>query len=245
MARLILFLLAFSLTALSMPTRWSADEAKFYSSISKEIQNIRKHGNDIRRPGCELSDLKLPQSSKPLPNIPGGQKLLAVAVGRGTQNYTCESESEKPTPRGALATLFDASCIAANYPQLLASLTNAALHLQQPEPFSNAPGAARMPVMGHHFFSNGTTAVFEAANMGASSVIKIEAVDAPQNSLPGVCGQLDGAVPWLFLESIPESTGKAKSIYRVNTAGGSPPKYCTGQPKEITVQYSAEYWFYG
>lgn len=99
--------------------------------------------------------------------------------------------------------------------------------------------------MGHHFFSNGTTAVFELNKLGASSVVKKEAVDAPDNAMLGVCGGKNGAVPWLFLESIPESTGKAKTVYRVDTAGGKPPGDCTGQPKDFTVQYSSEYWFYG
>lgn len=36
-----------------------------------------------------------------------------------------------------------------------------------------------------------------------------------------------------------------KEIYRVNTAGGNPPKTCDGMPTTFEIQYAAEYWFYG
>ncbi|KAI2088232.1 Small subunit processome complex component [Ophidiomyces ophidiicola] len=201
-----------------MPTGWSEDEAQFYSSVGKEIEKLRV---PLQLMGCDLSNAKLPHTLEPLPNIPKGQRLLGVAVGRGTQNYTCSSSSSgKPTPKGAIATLFDASCIASTYPHLLSSLTRAAVHLRQPALFSLTPGIARMMVMGHHYFSNGTTAVFDLSNKGASSVRKIGGVDAPKNAMPGPQGQANGAVQWLFLESIPESDGEARTVYRVETAGG-------------------------
>ncbi|WEW54726.1 hypothetical protein PRK78_000151 [Emydomyces testavorans] len=245
MARLLLILLVLALTALSMPTGWSEAEAKFYSGVSKEIQKLQGSDRIEQRMSCDLSKAKLPQTSEPLPDIPQGQKLLAVAVGRGTQNYTCDSDSGKPSAKGALATLFDATCMAANYPHLLSALAGAALHLDQPEPFSKDTGISRMPVMGHHFFSNGTTAVFDLVKLGPSSVMKKGAVNAPKNEMREIFGQKSGSVPWLFLESIPSSTGNAKTVYRVDTAGGMPPADCAGQPKDITVQYSSEYWFYG
>lgn len=85
MLRFMLILLAFALTTLSMPTGWSEDEAKFYSAVGKEIQKFRGSGIFGRPRGCDISEVKLPQTSEPLPDIPHGQKLLAVAVGRGTQ----------------------------------------------------------------------------------------------------------------------------------------------------------------
>jgi hypothetical protein len=36
-----------------------------------------------------------------------------------------------------------------------------------------------------------------------------------------------------------------KTAYRVNTAGGSPPKTCENMPTVFTVDYASEYWFYG
>ena len=247
----ILLVLTMAVMALSLPTLWSPDTAKFYAGVSKEIANRHRGGHrggyHNERPACDLSEVVLPQSSEPLPEIPDGQKLLAVTIGRGTQNYTCEApeESIQPVARGALATLFNASCIAANYPYLLYLLPNIALQLSNPDPTVESFGPSGMGVAGVHYFSDATTALFNVTGLGESYVKKENAVDAPSGSVGGIEGQLTGAAAWLFLASTPESPGRAKSIYRVNTAGGSPPKNCSGQPAEINVEYATEYWLYG
>ncbi|MCJ1303419.1 hypothetical protein MMC08_006228, partial [Hypocenomyce scalaris] len=55
-----------------------------------------------------------------------------------------------------------------------------------------------------------------------------------------------GSVAWLQLqaETVTESEGVVKEVYRLNTAGGNPPPTCKGQLAAIEVQYAAEYWFY-
>lgn len=83
------------------------------------------------------------------------------------------------------------------------------------------------------------------AHLNASSVKKEEAVDAPKTSMPGTSDESHGAVGWLFLTSTSESEGQAKTVYRVNTAGGEPPGDCSDQPKDLAIDYAAEYWFYG
>jgi hypothetical protein len=47
------------------------------------------------------------------------------------------------------------------------------------------------------------------------------------------------AVPWLKLLAKDGATGGIKEVYRVDTAGGSAPATCQGQPANIQVQYSA------
>lgn len=147
--------------------------------------------------------------------------------------------------KGALATLFDTSCLAASHPQLLNFLPNVALEISSPQEIASHFGPAELPVLGHHFFSTDTRAEFDIKNTGLSSVKKESSVDAPQNAPKGISDQTNGAVPWLALKSIPESKGKAKTVYRTNTAGGNPPPTCEGRPKDIVVQYAAQYWFYG
>jgi hypothetical protein len=124
---------------------------------------------------------------------------------------------------------------------------------------------------GHHFFSE-KTPVFElnsnpsgpAAHLG---IVKGKAnanSTAPAGSCPGVGWQGDGAVAWLFLDATDASettdvqfdgvnnqvaSGSReqwKHVYRVNTAGGMPPKTCQGvEPGQvISVQYAANYWYY-
>jgi hypothetical protein len=123
---------------------------------------------------------------------------------------------------------------------------------------------------GHHFFSE-KTPVFELNSNPSGSdahlgVVKGKAnanSTAPLGSCPGVGWEGQGAVAWLYLDATDASTttdvkfdgvnpaagtGQEswKHVYRVNTAGGAPPKTCEGvNPGEtISVQYAANYWYY-
>lgn len=61
----------------------------------------------------------------------------------------------------------------------------------------------------------------------------------------GQGGKGDGAVAWLKLSESESASGQVlKEVYRLNTAGGSPPKECTGMQSAFEVQYAAEYWIY-
>ncbi|KAF3481195.1 uncharacterized protein GIQ15_03954 [Arthroderma uncinatum] len=227
------------------PAGWSPGSAKWLSEIGDYIS---KHANNglLQQPTCDLSKAVLP-SNPQLSEVPKDQKLLAVAIGRGTQNYTCSSSSPEKAPKatGAMATLFNASCIASNYPYLLSLLPNVALELTTPPPFGNSRGPADLMVMGHHYFDGEGVPIFDLPKLGISSVKKADSKDAPANAMKGVNTEQEGAVSWLMLESIPSSTGLAKRVYRVNTAGGKAPSTCVDQPEQIQIQYSAEYWFYG
>lgn len=89
--------------------------AATFSRISNELDHISL-GN------CTLANASLPlnDTKKELPKPSTGLKLKYIALGRGTQNYSCPSstnshysrETNEPVATGAAATLFDASCIA-------------------------------------------------------------------------------------------------------------------------------------
>lgn len=80
----ILVLLTAAVTAMAVPTGWSAPAAKYYARVGQEIRNLQK--DDLPpAPSCDLSSMTLPHTSDPLPDVPKGQKLLAVGIGRGTQ----------------------------------------------------------------------------------------------------------------------------------------------------------------
>lgn len=123
---------------------------------------------------------------------------------------------------------------------------------------------------GHHFF-NEKTPVFElnsnpsgaGAHLGVVQAKANANSTAPSSSCPGVGWKGDGAVAWLYLDATeasettdikfdgvnPEAAGGQetwKHVYRVNTAGGMPPKTCEGvEPGQvISVQYAANYWYY-
>lgn len=180
---------------------------------------------------CPLNKAILPTSTLPGPST--GLFLSFVAIGRGTQNYTCAdaTAASVPSSNGAVAALFDASCFAP-YADKLAQFTA----------WTTSVDPAHIPAImssGHHFFSDKTTPVFDLSkSLGRTSLSKTASVIAPANER--------NDIPWLKLTTVAGAgtTSKVQEIYRVNTAKGSAPSTCDGQRAEFMVQYAAEYWFY-
>lgn len=80
--------------------------------------------------------------------------------------------------------------------------------------------------------------------LGFAPCAKINSTLAPTGAPAGQAGQGNGAVAWLKLQAEEGATGNIQEVYRLNTAGGNPPKMCTGMPATFEVQYSAEYWIW-
>jgi len=191
---------------------------------------------------CDLDGVTVPKAEgTPLPPVTPGLTLHHVAVGRGTQNYTCASSSETvvPVSQGAVATLFNATCAAARAPTTLSSTPAIALAFDVP-----TGQQAAVLESGHHFFSNTTTAVFNLDTaqhaFGIGSLKKIANSSAPADAPKGPNGF--GSVAWLKLGGIQD--GVFKEVYRVDTAGGQPPKNCSGVSGSFDVEYSAVYYFF-
>jgi Protein of unknown function (DUF3455) len=75
---------------------------------------------------------------------------------------------------------------------------------------------------------------------------KIGDIPAPKGAAAGANGE--AAVDWLALSDDGKGTSVGLGeVYRVETAGGDPPETCEGIKSDtvFSVQYSAEYWFYG
>lgn len=170
-------------------------------------------------------------------------------IGRGTQNYTCDTSNPNAIPvlAGALATLFDASCIASSYPSLLSLMPGIALSFPVPPSTS-----AENMLGGHHWFADPTTPYFDLdagvkqyGKVATNGVTK-QSTNAPVSgpSIQSANGKTSKPVAWLRLESKDSSNG-IKTVYRLNTAGGSAPATCSGMPAAFQVQYAAEYWFWG
>ena len=83
-------------------------------------------------------------------------------------------------------------------------------------------------------------------NLGFTLAKKLASAPAPAGAVKGQNGQGFGAVAWLKLEheSSSDAVGDIMEVYRMNTAGGSPPATCAGMAATFEVQYAAEYWFY-
>ena len=135
---------------------------------------------------------------------------------------------------GALATLYNASCVASTYPDLLAALPNVALQFNLTSNDQKALSPSNLAISGHHYFSNTTTPDFDlnsgGLSLGFAPCLKNNTVAAPAGAPVGQGGQGYGAVAWLKLLTRDGATGNLEEVYRVNTAGGSPPATCAGMP---------------
>lgn len=180
--------------------------------------------------------------------------LKHVAIGRGTQNYTCDAgnATAAPVQIGALAALFNASCVAATYPDLLDVLPRVALQFNltqgeaDPGYYSSSATLAPTNILGlsgHHYFLDLTTPFFDidtpAMSLGAAPCAKNSSSSAPAGAPTGQQGE--GAVPWLRLLAREGTSGDLQEVYRIQTAGGDPPATCEGMPASFEVQYAAQY----
>lgn len=103
-------------------------------------------------------------------------------------------------------------------------------------------------LLGHHFFNSDKIPTFALNNVASNPFPQVYGrkngtMDAPKNSCPGTKGE--GAVQWLYLIDNGGSQGGVNTVYRIETAGGSPPATCQGMKAEFTVPYAAQYWIYG
>jgi Protein of unknown function (DUF3455) len=273
---LLASLASLGLTAPTQTTSYqrSPERVDFYSVVDSHIHQAKVRGLTQQPPTCDLTYAVMPVAPAPLPSPEPGLILREVTIGRGVQvrlprpnishtqslslalqNYTCAVSSPQYTPVaiGAVASLYNASCVAANYPDILSTLPSLALQFPlPPSPSSGvAPSNIDLDLSGHHYFITDTTPVF---NLNASTdpvqqlglVVgnKAATSTAPANATKGQNGGGDGAVAWLYLNTTSATQSDVRAVYRVNTAGGNPPATCEGSDAVFSVQYAAEYWFY-
>ena len=175
---------------------------------------------------CDLSNLTQPPNALTPPSA--DLRLVLIAMGQGTQNYTCATPTSTPASIGALADLFDVSCA-------LADLFDVSCALANPSEAQN--NIAAPAAIGTHYFADATTPAFDVAALGLTHLAKVQDVAAP---LP------DKDVRWLRLQAKEGGSSNVKFIYRLNTVGGLAPANCAGREagEVVTVQYEAEYWVY-
>ncbi|KAL8827552.1 MAG: hypothetical protein Q9170_006971 [Blastenia crenularia] len=203
---------------------------------------------------CNIASPTMPSISG-LPPVTPGLSLYHVAIGRGTQNYTCDiaHPATSPVAVGASATLYNTTCLACIAPIALQTIPSSALLMPTPEE-NKVLFPAQAYTSGHHYFSDLTTPTFNLhtskTNFGIQFSKLLSKVPVP-DSMQQLGQDQAKAVPWLKLTSANAPEGLAsdgspvKEIYRVNTAGGSAPKTCDAMPATFEVQYAAEYWFWG
>lgn len=234
---------------------WPEAIRSYYVAAAQSLSSIPASTLAALSPSsCNVASAKMPTISG-LPPVTDGLSLYHVAIGRGTQNYTCDIEhpSSAPVAVGAMAILYNTTCMSCIAPKALEMIPSSALLLPTPKE-NKVLFPAQAYTSGHHYFSDLTTPTFnlhtEKTNFGiqfGKVLMKVPVPDDKQQLGP----DQSKAVPWLKLtsanapESLGSDTSPVKEIYRVNTAGGSPPKTCDASPASFEVQYAAEYWFWG
>ncbi|KAL4946391.1 hypothetical protein BDV06DRAFT_208691 [Aspergillus oleicola] len=223
----------------------SSSSPSFYTSL------LRTFLQNTHLTNCPLGSTAPPPSTLAPPST--GLTLQTITIGRGTQNYTCDTANpfSKPTATGATATLFDASCLAS----LGTGNDGDILHLVpdalKPIPLGTADFVSGILAsvsgqnieIGRHYFTAGGVPFFDLRGLGQGGDKWIAARkegEVPAPTKPGFGNT--GDVAWLKLVGV---DGGFKEVYRVHTAGGSPPATCEGMEGVFTVDYTSEYWFYG
>ncbi|KAI9375494.1 hypothetical protein BJX61DRAFT_129474 [Aspergillus egyptiacus] len=251
------FISILSLSTTAANGKYHFASSSFYTSIlTNFLQSL-----DLTN--CPLNaSITLPISSLPEPSE--GLVLESITLGRGTQNYTCATNTNTSAPEaaGATATLFDLSCLAAlktDADDETDDETQSPLHIL-PDMLKSIPlssvefiasllrvSSGQDLVIGKHYFTADGEPFFDLRGWDSDSkrsdfqayilAEKEDDSDAPEKPGYGITGD----VAWLKLKGV---EGGFSEVYRVHTAGGSPPSTCEGMPEVFTVDYTAEYWFY-
>lgn len=232
----------------------------YFNQLAQKVGEGRKWASapvcDLSKavmPACKSTHIPIarettltpPAATEPLPAPDAGTTLKHVAIGRGIQNYTCDTTNATAIPKaiGAVATLYNASCVAATSPLVLNTLPGFALQFNL-GPNPAAPNPANLEVSGLHFFTDAGVPFFNLdtakQQIGTLPCSKAGSAPAPASAIKGQGNKGDGAVAWLKLTAVDGATGNLESVYRLNTAGGNPPKTCEGMPATFEVQYAAE-----
>ncbi|PWI70973.1 hypothetical protein PCL_12341 [Purpureocillium lilacinum] len=209
----------------------------YFNAIAAKVQAARLLSE---APSCDLSKAQMPLGPDGLLPPAPGLTVRHVAVGRGTQNYTCDTGNATAVPKaaGAVATLFNASCVAALYPDVLDKIPSMAVHFNLTD---DRLGPSVLQKSGVHYFTDATTAFFDldtpTLDIGKAPCEKNSSGAAPSTASVGQIGEK--AVPWLRLKTKEGATDDIKEVFRVTTAGGSAPATCKGMPATFEVQYAS------
>jgi len=198
------------------------------------INSVTNVANAMMAGTCDVSTMSQPAAATTQLPSPV-TKLALVAIGKGTQNYTCPEPANPtavPTAIGAMATLYNASCLADHSSsEEMGFMVGGVRNLP-----AGSPLLAALPVVGHHYFSDMTTPTFDLSEYGVVHMKKNASTPAPTSD--------KNAVPWLYLKAVTGQDSKVAEVYRLETRDGAAPATCGTQTGAFTVEYSAEYWFY-
>ncbi|PPQ63120.1 hypothetical protein CVT24_005831 [Panaeolus cyanescens] len=209
-------------------------------------------GSSMAKPGkkdkgCDISKLQLvlpPNPANSTGLAPPPNPATAVLLGVGYQNYTCSAQG-KYTAVGAVADLFDLSCLSKNkkdFAEVEDKAYNQWISTRQAKFNPKDCGGSAPPFVGYHFFqptaAGGIAPVWDLRtymrNPDAYVVgARVAGVPAPDGNGKNV--------DWLELKGVEGSL--AGPIYRTETRGGVAPAACSpGVSLPFQVKYTTKYF---
>ncbi|KAL0579249.1 hypothetical protein V5O48_002753 [Marasmius crinis-equi] len=180
---------------------------------------------------------------------PPSHSVSFIALGVGTQNYTCSAGGTYASA-GAVASLFDVSCITSSpdfatlSSKAFGSWNKASASASPASALNSIQGINKSPIGDHYFTTspsgNGTSPKWDMTSKAFKGNTNAFVIAAKQGSVPSPGGSTN--VDWLYLTSV--GGALADEIYRTETQGGQPPASCTAG-QTTTVKYTSLYYLTG
>ncbi|KAL9572172.1 hypothetical protein ACKAV7_003660 [Fusarium commune] len=207
----------------------------FASAASALASPVEYHGRSSScEPGKPVPVLPVNGGPSELPAPPRGVTLKHIALGFGIQNYSCAGAGATPAAVGALAVLYDVTCL---YPGQARSSLKAKKWASLP---SDVLNTRKVPLNRNDDGASPTLVpTFDLDKANQLLIAKIDGIKAPASAPVGPEGT--GAVDWLYLGDAGGSQG-VSFVYRVLTAGGAS-HGCKAKGTDST-SYTTFYWFY-
>jgi hypothetical protein len=204
--------------------------------------------------GCNLSHAKL--------SVPENQTALTtptsapsyIALGVGVQNYTCNATSLTYSSVGAVAELFDVSCLYGTHEFSKIQDDSYTFWSQAPPSVTAQEIITKLgsspPVLGQHYFvpnpnpAPGSPALspkWDFTSGAKKGNPQAFVIGAKTGDIPAPSGKND--IDWLQLKKVQGEL--ADVLYRVATKAGQPPASCTAGSPLLSVKYTSLYYFFG
>ncbi|EGO03871.1 hypothetical protein SERLA73DRAFT_175561 [Serpula lacrymans var. lacrymans S7.3] len=175
-----------------------------------------------------------------------------IGMGVGVQNYSCNATSSTYELVGAVAELFDVSCLYGtpafeSTPAQTYTAWNASSAITSQEIIGTLSLLEAPVVLGQHYYvanpvGSGLSPKWDFTSSGYTTgnsnayMIGVKKGDIPS---PDTEVNIDS------LEVANVKGGLATTVFRVNNNGGQPPATCTPGTAPIAVKYVSQYWFFG
>ncbi|KAJ7124346.1 hypothetical protein C8R44DRAFT_734847 [Mycena epipterygia] len=198
------------------------------------------------------------ETAKAVMDLPKNQTALVspttaplfVMLGVGIQNYTCSSTTSTYVSIGAVASLFDVSCLDQK-PEFSTIQTTAFNIWNRSPPAATATSIGSRvdapKLLGFHYFvtspsGTGISPIWDFRSTGkfagnsTAYVIGAKVGDIAAPTTPAT------NIDWLALNNAQGAL--ASKIFRVDTINGQPPTSCVPGSTPIEVKYTAKYYLY-